>query len=80
MAVVFIPEVMVADRRYPSNGVAGRWRGADRIAAFSSNPLVGVAAYAFNVPLRHVYAMLWRAGLMEIVEQARSSRRGGERQ
>lgn len=63
MAVVFIPEVMVADRRYPSNGVI-----TDGIAAFGTNPLVGVAAYAFNVPLRHVYAMLWRAGLMEIVE------------
>jgi hypothetical protein len=68
MAVVFTPEVTVADRRYPSNGVADRRHVTDGIAAFGTNSLVGVAAYAFNVPLRHVYAMLWRAGLLEIVE------------
>ena len=31
------------------------------------DPLVDGAARLFSVPLRHVYAALWRVGLLEVV-------------
>jgi hypothetical protein len=33
-----------------------------------ANPLVDVAAAALGEPLRHVYALLWRAGVLTIPE------------
>ena len=76
MAVVFTPEVVVADRRHHNsaadrrqhNSAVDREHGTNGIAAFGPNPLVGVAAWALSVPLRHVYAVCWRSGFMEIVE------------
>jgi hypothetical protein len=32
------------------------------------DPFVNVVAGALGVPLRQLYALLWRAGLIEIVE------------
>ena len=42
---------------------------ADRTSAAATNPLVDVAAAVFGVPLCHVYALLWRAGLLTIPEE-----------
>lgn len=32
----------------------------------ASDPLVGAAARLLSIPLRHAYAMLWRAGVIEV--------------
>lgn len=35
--------------------------------AFAESDLVNVAARAMAVPLREIYGLLWRAGVLEIV-------------
>jgi hypothetical protein len=33
-----------------------------------SDPFVGAIAGVLSIPLRHVYALLWRAGLLDITD------------
>jgi hypothetical protein len=33
-----------------------------------SDPFVGVVAGALSVPLRQLYALLWRAGLLDLTD------------
>jgi len=35
------------------------------------DPLVGAAARLLSIPLRQVYAVLWRAGLIEVTAHRR---------
>jgi hypothetical protein len=35
-------------------------------AGFGGDPLSDAATRLLSIPLRHVYALLWRAGLIEV--------------
>ncbi|HEY2502586.1 MAG TPA: Rv1535 domain-containing protein [Mycobacterium sp.] len=41
-----------------------------------ADPITSTVASVLTVPLRQLYALLWRAGVVEIVETHRSPRRG----
>ena len=38
------------------------------VQAAQSDPFVGAIAGALSVPLRQIYALLWRAGLLDITD------------
>jgi len=42
-------------------------QSALRATAFSESDLINVTARAVAVPLREIYGLLWRAGVLEIV-------------
>ncbi|HZC51383.1 MAG TPA: Rv1535 domain-containing protein [Mycobacterium sp.] len=44
-----------------------------------ADPMTSTVASALTVPLRQLYALLWRAGVVEIVATERMSRRAPER-
>jgi hypothetical protein len=44
----------------------GRRRDDDRPFGAGGDPLVDGAARLLSVPLRHVYAALWRVGFLEV--------------
>jgi hypothetical protein len=39
---------------------------SNRFTGVSSDPLTDVVAGALSIPLRELYAVLWRAGIVEI--------------
>jgi hypothetical protein len=41
-------------------------RRAERSTIVISDPLVDGAAHLLSIPLRHVYAALWRVGVLEV--------------
>ena len=45
-----------------------RKRGTRRVGSqpFGGDPLVDGAAHLLSIPLRHVYAALWRFGVLEV--------------
>ncbi|WP_407688484.1 Rv1535 domain-containing protein [Mycobacterium sp. HUMS_1102779] len=43
-----------------------------------ADPLISPVASALAVPLRHVYALLWRVGIVEIVATGRPRRQSAD--
>ena len=41
-------------------------RGIDLASFFAGDPLLDGAARLLSIPLRHVYAALWRVGVLEV--------------
>jgi hypothetical protein len=39
----------------------------NQLFGLGGDPLVGGAARLLSIPLRHVYAVLWRVGLLEVL-------------
>ena len=66
---VFAPELRQFEVR-PGRAPAPRAHTSQnvrQIPDFGSDPLVFIVAQALSAPLRELYAVLWRAGLVEIV-------------
>jgi hypothetical protein len=75
MGVVFLIDGMpTACGSMPASAVSGSHRDAGMIGVsqatvvLCADPLAGLAARRLSVSLREFYALLWRAGVVEIVE------------
>lgn len=60
------PRLTVVRDGTPPPAPAAKKKSANRSDFIGGDPLVAGAARLLSVPVRHVYAALWRVGLLEV--------------
>jgi hypothetical protein len=58
------PSLMLAPAPKPASKPASRRRHREPIGG--GDPMVDAAARLLSIPLRHMYAALWRVGMIEV--------------
>ncbi len=53
-------------RDVPAAPAPKKARRTDEVLAAGGDPLVGGAARLLHIPVRHIYAALWRIGVLEV--------------
>ena len=64
-AVTTAPKLHLV-RDVPAPPAPKKARRADEVLAAGGDPLVAGAAHLLSIPLRHMYAALWRIGVLEV--------------
>lgn len=65
VAVPAAPKLHVV-RDVPATPAPKKARRTDEVLAAGGDPLVSGAARLLHIPLRHMYAALWRIGVLEV--------------
>ncbi|KQH80931.1 MULTISPECIES: Rv1535 family protein [Mycobacterium] len=65
VTVTAAPKLHVV-RDVPAAPAPKKARRAEEVLAAGGDPLVAGAARLLNIPLRHMYAALWRIGVLEV--------------